>query len=107
MDTKESKLQIGYRAYYEGSVEDDNGEVVPEKVNALGLTLEEYQLCKDWYYLHSELHRNDSVRYGCDCGCGGDSMDLDYEDEEDGRIEKEMMIIEEKLGEAPSMYEDF
>ena len=24
-NTKESKLQIGYRAYYEGTVDDDNG----------------------------------------------------------------------------------
>ena len=43
----------------------------------------------------------------CDCGCGGDSLDLDWEDEEDERIEKEIMVIEEKLGEAPSMYKDF
>ena len=107
MDIKESKLQIGYRAYYEGSVEDDNGDVVPEKVIALGLTLGEYQLCKDWYYLHSELHRNDTVLYGCECGCGGDSMDLDWEDEEDDRILKEMQDIEDRLGEVPSMYEDF
>lgn len=99
-NAEESKLQIGYRAYYEGSVEDDNGEVIPEKVIALGLTLAEYQLCKDWYYLYSELHRNDSVQYGCDCGCGGDSLDLDWEGEEDDRISKEMQDIEEILGEA-------
>lgn len=104
---KESKLQTGYRAYYEGSVEDDNGELILEKVLALGLTLEEYQLCKDWYYLHNELHRNDAVLYGCDCGCGGDSLDLDYEDEEDERILKEMQAIADRLGEAPTMYEDF
>ena len=101
MNNIESKLQIGYRAYYEGSVEDDNGEVIQEKVTALGLTLEEYQLCKDWYYLYSDLHRNDSVRYGCDCGCGGDSLDLEYEAEQDYRIEKRMKKIEEQLGEAP------
>lgn len=101
MSSKESKLQIGYRAYYEGSVEDDNGEVIPEKVTALGLTLEEYQLCKDWYYLYSDLHRNDSVRYGCDCGCGGASLDLEYEAEQDEYIEKRMKEIEEQLGEAP------
>ena len=100
-NAEESKLQIGYRAYYEGSVEYDNGEVIPEKVIALGLTLAEYQLCKDWYYLYSELHRNDSVRFGCDCGCGGDSLDLDWEGEEDDRISKEMQDIEEILGEAP------
>ena len=101
MNNIESKLQIGYQAYYEGSVEDDNGEVMPEKVLALGLTLEEYQLCKDWYYLYSDLHRNDSVRYGCDCGCGGDSLDLEYEAEQDEHIEKRMKEIEDQLGDAP------
>lgn len=101
MNNIESKLQIGYQAYYEGSVEDDNGEVIPEKVTALGLTLEEYQLCKDWYYLYSDLHRNDSVRYGCDCGCGGSDLDLEYEAEQDEHIEKRMREIEEQLGEAP------
>ena len=101
MNNIESKLQIGYQAYYEGSVEDDNGEVIQEKVTALGLTLEEYQLCKDWYYLYRDLHRNDSVRYGCDCGCGGDSLDLEYEAEQDEYIEKRMKEIEEQLGEAP------
>lgn len=101
MNNIESKLQIGYQAYYEGSVEDDNGGVIQEKVTALGLTLEEYQLCKDWYYLYSDLHRNDSVRYGCDCGCGGSDLDLEYEAEQDEHIEKRMREIEEQLGEAP------
>ena len=101
MNNIESKLQIGYRAYYESSVEDDNGEVIQEKVTALGLTLEEYQLCIDWYYLYSDLHRNDSVRYGCDCGCGGDSLDFEYEAEQDEYIEKRMKEIEEQLGDAP------
>lgn len=101
MNNIESRLQIGYQAYNEGSVEDDNGEVIPEKVLALDLTLEEYQLCKDWYYLYSDLHRNDSVRYGCDCGCGGDSLDFEYEAEQDEHIEKRMKEIEEQLGEAP------
>lgn len=98
---KESKLQIGYQAYYDGSVEDDNGETIPEKVLEIGLTLEEYQLCKDWYHLYSDLHRNDSVRYGCDCGCGGDSLDFEYEAEQDEHIEKRMREIEEQLGDAP------
>ena len=101
MNKVESKLQIGYQAYYESSVEDDNGEVIQEKVTALGLTLEEYQLCKDWYYLYRALNRNDSVIYGCDCGCGGDSLDLEYEAEQDYRIEKRMKKIEAQLGEAP------
>lgn len=101
MNKVESKLQIGYRAYYEGSVEDDNGEVIPEKVAALGLTLEEYQLCKDWYDLYSDLHRNDTVIYGCDCGCGDSSLDLEYEAEQDEYIEKHMKEIEAQLGEAP------
>ena len=101
---KESKLQIGYRAYYESSVEDDNGETIPSKVLELGLTLEEYELCKQWYYLHSDLTRNDSVRYGCDCGCGGDSLDLDYEDKRDKEIREEMYLIEKRLGEAPAMW---
>ena len=101
MNNIESKLQIGYQAYYDGSVEDDNGEVIPEKVAALGLTLEEYQLCKDWYYLYSDLHRNDSVRYGCDCGCGGSDLDFEYEAEQDEHIEKRMREIEEQLGDAP------
>lgn len=101
MNNIESKLQIGYQAFYEGSVEDGNGEVIQEKVTALGLTLEEYQLCKDWYYLYSDLHRNDTVRYGCDCGCGGDSLDFEYEAEKYEYIEKCMKEIEEQLGEAP------
>ncbi len=94
---KESKLQIGYRAYYESSVEDDNGETTPSKVLELGLTLEEYELCKQWCYLHSDLTRNDSVRYGCDCGCGGSDLDLDYEGELDDSILKRMKSIEKIL----------
>ena len=101
MNNIESKLQIGYRAYYEGSVEDDNGEVIQQKVTALGLTLEEYQLCKDWYYLYKDLHRNSSVGYGCGCGCGGSDLDLEYEAEQDEYIEKRMKEIEEQLGVAP------
>ena len=94
---KESKLHIGYRAYYESSVEDDNGETIPSKVLELGLTLEEYELCKQWYYLHSDLTRNDSVRYGCACGCGGSNLDLDYEGELDDKILKRMKSIEKIL----------
>ena len=101
MNKVESKLQIGYQAFYEGTVEDDNGEVIQEKVTALGLTLEEYQLCKDWYYLYNDLHRNDTVLYGCDCGCGGSNLDFEYEAEQDEYIEKRMLEIEEQLGEAP------
>ena len=101
MDKVESKLQIGYQAFYVGSVEDDNGDVIPERVLVLGLTLEEYQLCKEWYYLHSDLHRNDTVLYGCECGCGGDSLDFEYEAEQDEIIEKRMQEIEEQLGDAP------
>ena len=101
MNKVESKLQIGYQAYYESSVEDDHGEVIQEKVTALGLTLEEYQLCIDWYDLYSDLHRNDSVRYGCDCGCGGSDLDFEHEAEQDHHIEKRMKEIEEQLGEAP------
>lgn len=101
---KESKLQIGYKAYWESSVEDDNGEVILDKVLALGLTLKEYELCKEWYYLYSDLTRNDSVMYGCECGCGGDSLDYDYEVERDAEIQEEMSTIEALLGEAPDMY---
>ena len=101
---KESKLQIGYRAYYESSVEDDNGETIPSKVLELGLTLEEYELCKQWYYLHSDLTRNDTVRYGCDCGCGGDSLDWDYEDEMEAQALDEMDRVEKLLGTPPEEY---
>ena len=99
-----SKLEVGVTAYYTGLVEDDYGDTITEKVEELGLTLEEYQLCKDWSYLHFELHRNDTVMYGCDCGCGGDYLDLDEEDERDREIEKEMVLIEEKLGKFDDFY---
>ena len=99
---QKTKLQIGLEAYYEGDMYDEEtGNLRHESVYELGLTLEEYQLCIDWYYLYSDLHRNDSVRYGCDCGCGGDSLDFEYEAEQDEYIEKCMKEIEEQLGEAP------
>ena len=78
--------------------------VIHDKVLSLGLSLCEYQLCKDWDYLYIKLHRNDTVNYGCDCGCGGDSLDWDYEDEMEAQALEEMDRIEKLLGTPPEGY---
>ena len=41
---------------------------------------------------------NSSARWGCDCGCGGSNLDLDYEGELDDKILKRMKSIEKILG---------
>lgn len=101
-----SKLQIGVQAYYDGSFEDDNGEFIESKLIQSGLTLDEFQLCKEWIYAYNTYHENDYVRYGCDCGCGGDSLDIEAEEEkEDDALEK-MRDIELKLGTPPAYNKD-
>ena len=44
------------------------------------------------------------VRYGCDCGCGGDSLDWDYEGEMEAQALEEMDKIEKLLGTPPEEY---
>lgn len=100
-----SKLQIGIAAYYEGSVEDDNGQTVLDKILNLGLTLEEYELCKEWIYSYNDYHANDTVRYGCNCGCGGDSLNFEYEAQREDNAAKEMYRIEVLLGSPSEEYD--
>ena len=48
-----SKLQIGLTAYYEGDMYDEEtGNLIPEAVTQLGLTLEEFDLCISWLKIH-------------------------------------------------------
>ena len=99
MSEQLSKLQIGIKAYYEGDVYDEEtGKLIHEEVFKLGLTLEEYDLCIRWLGNYEDLHRNDTVIYGCDCGCGGDSVDWDDDLEMCEFAEKEMERIEGLLG---------
>ena len=100
-----SKLQIGLTAYYEGDMYDEEtGNLIPEAVTQLGLTLDEFDLCIRWLGAYQDYHANDTVRYGCDCGCGGDSLDLDYEEEMEAQALEEMDRIEKLLGIPPEEY---
>ena len=100
-----SKLQIGLTAYYEGDMYDEEtGNLIPEAVTQLGLTLDEFDLCIRWLEAYQDYHDNDTVRYGCDCGCGGDSLDWDYEEEKEALAIKEMDRIEKLLGTPPEEY---
>ncbi len=100
-----SKLEIGLTAYYEGDMYDEEtGNLIPEAVTQLGLTLDEFDLCIRWLGAYQDYHANDTVRYGCDCGCGGDSLDWDYEDEMEAQALEEMDRIEKLLGTPPEEY---
>ena len=100
-----SKLQIGLTAYYEGDVYDEEtGNLIPEAVTQLGLTLDEFDLCICWLGAYQDYHANDTVRYCCDCGCGGDSLDWEYEYEMEEQALEEMVRIEKLLGTPPEEY---
>ena len=46
MNNTLSKLQVGLTAYYEGDLYDEEtGNLIPEAVTQLGLTLDEFDLC--------------------------------------------------------------
>lgn len=100
-----SKLEIGLTAYYEGGMYDEEtGNLIPEAVTELGLTLDEFDLCIRWLEAYQDYHANDTVRYGCDCGCGGSSLDWDYEEEKEALALEEMDRIEKLLGTPPEEY---
>ena len=100
-----SKLQSGLTAYYEGDVYDEEtGNLIPEYVTQLGLTLDEFDLCMRWLEAYQDYHANDTVRYGCDCGCGGDSLDREYEYDMEEQALEEMDRIEKLLGTPPEEY---
>ena len=100
MNNTLSKLQIGLTAYYEGDMYDEEtGNLIPEAVTQLGLTLDEFDLCIRWLGAYQDYHANDTVRYGCDCGCGGSN--LDYEEEKEALALEEMDRIEKLLGTPP------
>ena len=102
---QKTKLQIGLEAYYEGGMYDEEtGNLRQEAVFDLGLTLEEYNLCIAWLGAYQDYHRNDTVLYGCDCGCGGSNLDLDYEGELETQALEEMERIENILGEPTADY---
>lgn len=96
-----SKLQIGIQAYYDGSFEDDNGAIIEQLVIDAGLTMEDYSLCREWLSAYNDYHMYDTVIYGCDCGCGGDSMDLDDVEYMEDNARQKMNDIELKLGKPP------
>ena len=99
MNNALSKLQIGLTAYYDGELYDEEtGNLIPENVSKLGLSLDDIDLCMRWLGAYQDYHANDTVRYGCDCGCGGSNLDLDYEGELDDKILKRMKSIEKILG---------
>ena len=90
-----SKLQVGLTAYYEGDIYDEEtGNLIPEAVTQIGLTLEEFDLCIRWLGAYQDYHANDTVLYGC----GVSNLDLDYEGELDDKILKRMKSIEKILG---------
>ena len=69
MNNALSKLQIGLTAYYDGELYDEEtGNLIPEAVTQLGLTLDDIDLCMRWLGAYQDYHANDTVRYGCDCG---------------------------------------
>ncbi len=105
MNNTLSKLQIGLTAYYDGELYDEEtGTLIPENVSKLGLSLDDIDLCMQWLGAYLDYHANDTVRYGCDCGCGGDSLDWDYEDEMEAQALEEMDRIEKLLGIPPEEY---
>lgn len=58
---------------------------------------EEYNLYVELAELQRAYHRNDTVIFGCDCGCGGDFLDYEYEENYDKEIESQIKDIESKL----------
>ena len=95
-------LQIGLTAYYDGELYDEEtGNLIPENVSKLGLSLDDIDLCMQWLEAYQDYHANDTVRYGCDCGCGGDTLDWDYEDKMKAQALEEMNRIEKLLGTPP------
>ena len=105
MNNTLSKLQIGLTAYYDGELYDEEtGNLIPENVSKLGLSLDDIDLCMRWLGAYQDYHANDTVRYGCDCGCGGDSLDWEYEDEMESQALEEMDRIEKLLGTPPEEY---
>lgn len=101
-----TKLQIGIKGYYDGDFEDDDGRDIESAIIASGLTLAEYQLCKDYVSAHQDYHAYDTVNYGCDCGCGGDSMDLDEVEEMENSAIKRMNEIANQLGLPPDWMDE-
>lgn len=88
-------LQIGLTAYYDGELYDEEtGNLIPENVSKLGLSLDDIDLCMQWLGAYQDYHANDTVRYGCDVS----NLDLDYEGELDDKILKRMKSIEKILG---------
>ena len=105
MNNALSKLQTGLTAYYNDELYDEEtGTIIPENVSKLGLSLDDIYLCMQWLKAYQDYHANDTVRYGCDCGCGGDSLDWDYEDEMEAQALDEMDRIEKLLGIPPEEY---
>ena len=95
MNNALSKLQIGLTAYYDGELYDEEtGNLIPENVSKLGLSLDDIDLCMQWLEAYQDYHANDTVRYGC----GVSNLDLDYEGELDDKILKRMKSIEKILG---------
>lgn len=49
MNNALSKLQIGLTAYYDGELYDEEtGNLIPENVSKLGLSLDDIDLCMRW-----------------------------------------------------------
>ena len=60
MNNALSKLQVGLTAYYEGDMYDEEtGDLIPEAVTQLGLTLEEF----DFYQLVKGISRLSRKRH--------------------------------------------
>lgn len=98
-------LQIGLTAHYDGELYDEEtGNLIPENVSKLGLSSDDIDLCMQWLEAYQDYYANDTVRYGCDCGCGGDTLDWDYEDKMKAQALEEMNRIEKLLGTPPEEY---
>lgn len=70
-----------------------------EKLEGLNLSEEDYNLWVQLKDSENSLQRNDTVKYGCDCGCGGDSLDWYYEEDYDAQLTKDIEEIEKVLSE--------
>lgn len=104
LDTARSYLDyfrsIEERNSFENQEINHYKEYIKDLLNQLrekNLSVEDHNKYVRFVEIQEELNRNDSVRYGCDCGCGGDSLDYDYETEYDNQLSEELVEINEDL----------
>lgn len=97
--TLDGYIQMNDDGEYDENIEIQNSNI--ERIKSIlidnNLTIEDYNklaMIKDLTY---ELGRNDTVNCGCDCGCGGDSLDWDEEFRLDEDYREQIQELEECL----------